>query len=362
MLYSFGIYNSYYLDLLHARAFEVALIGSVGISSLTAVGVLSGFLTERYGSRPTIIIGTIILSLGLLLASFTTSIPLLILTQGLILPSQYFDKTRGLATGIAVAGTGCGGLVFSVITEQMLTRIGLAWTLRASAIICFTSLLLVIPLMKSRIPSTFDPSNPEKESTNKKRAFLKNPIFYFLCLSCFLSNWLSVIPMNYIPVFAQNSVGVSLHGQSNILAVYNAFNILGRIVMGFTSDLFGPLNSLVMSMSITVAAVFWWLGVSTYSELMGFGAVNGFFDGAFWGLFPVVVASVFGADENLTSMIGIIYALCAFGVASAPIAGWLEQSYGFREMIVYTGCVSVVAAGFGLAARLSVSRIFLKKI
>ncbi|KAJ3068086.1 hypothetical protein HDU98_008757 [Podochytrium sp. JEL0797] len=212
--------------------------------------------------------------------------------------------------------------------------------------------------------TTTDPeaSNCDQKPAPTKRPFLKNPIFYFLCLSCFLSNWLSNIPMNHLSVFAEKEVHMSLQGQSNILAVDNACNILGRIVMGFMSDLFGPLNSLVMSMSIIVAAIFWWLGVSTYPELMGFGAVNGFFDSAFWGLFPVVIASVFGADENLTSMIGIIYTLCAFGVASVPVAGWLEQEYGFRDMILYAGGVSVVAAGFGIVARVSVSRRVFRKV
>ncbi|KAJ3030232.1 UNVERIFIED_CONTAM: hypothetical protein HDU68_009756 [Siphonaria sp. JEL0065] len=151
MVYSFGIYNSYYLQLGIGSAFEVAMIGSVGPAAIDALGILSGYLSERFGFRTMILIGSIILCTGLFLSSFTTSVPLLILTQGLLygigaslvyfpavsLPAQYFEKKRGLATGLAVAGTGCGGLVFSIITEKMITSIGLPWTLRATAIMCF---------------------------------------------------------------------------------------------------------------------------------------------------------------------------------------------------------------------------------
>ncbi|KAJ3065064.1 Chitin synthase, class 2 [Podochytrium sp. JEL0797] len=77
------------------------------------------------------------------------------------------------------------------------------------------------------------------------------------------------------------------------------------------------------------------LGIDTYPSVMTFGAANAFFGGAFWGLFPVVAAEVFGTVSNMGTMMGIIYSLGVFAVASAPIAGWLEQSYGFSTMILY---------------------------
>ncbi|KAJ3073586.1 hypothetical protein HDU98_001181 [Podochytrium sp. JEL0797] len=304
--------------------------------------------------------------------SFTTSVPLLILTQGFMfgvggsfiyfpcvsLPSQYFEKKRGLVTGIAVAGTGCGGLAFTVITEAMLSHIGLAWTLRAIAVICFVSLALIAPLMKTRLTLS-----PSAASDKGSFTFLKNPLFYCLLFACFFANWLTYIPLDFITVFAQQKVNASLHDQSTLLSVFNACSIFGRVGMGFMSDLFlGPLNSIVLSSWITVASIFWWLGVETYPNLIAFGAVNGFFDGAFWGLFPVVVAEVFGADSSMGAMLGIIYALCVIAVASAPIAGWLEQSYGLFTMILYAGGVSLLAAGCGTAARLLVSCNLWKKM
>ncbi|KAJ3073587.1 hypothetical protein HDU98_001182 [Podochytrium sp. JEL0797] len=371
MFNSFGIYNSYYLNNLEGSAFQIAFIGSVQSYSVEAFGVFAGMMSERLGPRRTIFIGTVILSAGLFLASFTTSVPVLILTQGLMygcgssfiyfssisLPAQYFEKKRGLVTGIAVAGTGCGGLVFSIITEQMLSQIGLAWTLRVSAFICFISLALITPLMKARLPSVSSGgANP-----TKNRAFLKNPVFYFLCFACFFANWVSVIPPSYITVYADQRVNASLHDQSTLLAVFNACNILGRVAMGISSDYFmGPVNTLAMSMWITVASVFWWLKVETFPSLLAFGAVNGFFDGAFWGLFPVVIASVFGADASLGTMIGIIYSVCVGAVGSAPIAGWLEQTYGFWTMIMYAGVVSLLAAGCITVARVLVSKTVFK--
>ncbi|KAJ3080217.1 hypothetical protein HDU99_008969, partial [Rhizoclosmatium hyalinum] len=155
MVYSFGVYNSYYRDLGVGSGYQVAMIGSVGIASIDFLGLISSSVAERFGFRPVIFVGTIVMALGLLLSSFTTSLPLLILTQGIVfgigasfvylpavsLPSQWFLKRRGLATGIAVSGSGFGGLVFSLLTGRLLESVGLAWTLRITAIICVVGML-----------------------------------------------------------------------------------------------------------------------------------------------------------------------------------------------------------------------------
>ncbi|KAJ3288089.1 hypothetical protein HDU79_005101 [Rhizoclosmatium sp. JEL0117] len=297
MVYGFGIYNSYYIGLGIGSAFEVAMIGLM------------------YGTGAS-----------------------LIYFPAVSLPSQYFEKRRGLATGIAVAGTGCGGLVFSVLTEKLISSVGLGWTLRITAILCFALMMLITPVMKTRLPRSSSSSSSKTDF-----AFLKAPVFYYLLFACFLANWVMFVPLDFLPVYASQVVNLPLSDQSTIMAVYNACNILGRVVM--------------------VGSVFWWLSVNSYGSLLGFGALNGFFDGAFWGLFPVVVASVFGADSSLATMLATLYTLLALGnFGSAPMSGFIEEKYGMNAMIIYTGVFSVLAAVFGTAARFTLAREWMKRV
>lgn len=67
------------------------------------------------------------------------------------IPSQYFVKRRGVATGIAVSGSGIGGLVISVATEKLLLSIGFSWAMRSTAFFSLLLLLAVNPLFGSRI-------------------------------------------------------------------------------------------------------------------------------------------------------------------------------------------------------------------
>lgn len=75
----------------------------------------------------------------------------LILTQGIAfgagmgflfvssvgIPSQWFTKRRSLANGMAAAGSGIGGLVYSIGTNAMIKNLGLPWTFRILAALTF---------------------------------------------------------------------------------------------------------------------------------------------------------------------------------------------------------------------------------
>ncbi|KAI9341361.1 major facilitator superfamily domain-containing protein [Obelidium mucronatum] len=363
MVYSFGIYNSYYLDLQVGSSYQVAMIGSIGIASLDILGILSSTLSERLGFRPVIFIGTVILSLGLFLSSFTTSLPLLILSQGLLfgvgasfvyfpavsLPSQWFLTRRGLATGIAVSGSGFGGLVFSLLTARMLESIGLAWTLRVTAATCLILMSVFVPFMKTRIP-------PRKGKTSY--TFLKKFGFYCLFLACFFGSFCEYVSVDFLALYAQQKVGLSLNDGGVIMSIYNGFNILGRLATGFGSDHFmGPLNSMVFCMWCTVVAVFAWVILCAVS------AVIGFFDGGFWCMFPIAVVEMFGMDGSLVTMLATLYTFVTFAnFGSPPLAGFIQDHYGMEWMIVYAGGLAVLAAVAGTMARFVHSRVVFSKV
>ncbi|KAJ3026673.1 UNVERIFIED_CONTAM: hypothetical protein HDU68_005259 [Siphonaria sp. JEL0065] len=375
IVYSFGIYNSYYADMnTHiynqiGSSSQVAMIGSIGIASVDFLGMLSSTLSERFGFRPVIFIGTVVLSLGLFLSSFTTSLPLLIATQGILfgvgasfvyfpavsLPSQWFLKKRGLATGIAVSGSGCGGLVFSLLSARLLETIGLAWTLRVTAIICLVLMSIFVPFMKTRIP-------PRKGKTSY--TFLKKFGFYCLFFACFFGSFCEFVSVDFLTVYAQQRVGLSLNDGGVIMSIYNGFNILGRLAMGFGSDkLMGPLNGMILSMWLTVVAVFAWLSATSFGSLCAVSAAIGFFDGGFWCLFPIAVVEMFGMDGSLVTMLATLYTFVTFAnFGSPPLAGLIQDHYGMEWMIVYAGGLAIFAAVAGTAARFVHSSVVFAKV
>ena len=87
-------------------------------------------------------VGGLIAGISLVLSTFVPNVPLLMLTYGFMggfgfgmvyLPSvvsvgYYFEKRRGLATGIAVCGSGVGCFAFAPLTNFLLeVRKGRLW-------------------------------------------------------------------------------------------------------------------------------------------------------------------------------------------------------------------------------------------
>ncbi|XP_040917964.1 monocarboxylate transporter 2 [Toxotes jaculatrix] len=98
---------------------EIAWVSSVMLASMYAGGPVSSILVNRYGSRPVVMIGGLMVSAGMVLASFGTTIVHLYLCVGVIggfglafnlqpsltIIGTYFQVKRPLANGLAMTGS-----------------------------------------------------------------------------------------------------------------------------------------------------------------------------------------------------------------------------------------------------------------
>ncbi|KAM9351013.1 monocarboxylate transporter 2-like [Symphorus nematophorus] len=98
---------------------QIAWVSSVMLASMYAGGPVSSILVNRYGSRPVVMVGGVLVCTGMVLASFGTSIIHLYLCVGVIggfglafnlqpaltIIGTYFHVKRPLANGLAMTGS-----------------------------------------------------------------------------------------------------------------------------------------------------------------------------------------------------------------------------------------------------------------
>ncbi|KAM9342426.1 monocarboxylate transporter 2-like [Pholidichthys leucotaenia] len=98
---------------------EIAWVSSVMLASMYAGGPISSILVNRYGSRPVVMVGGLLVSMAMVLASFGTTIIHLYLCVGVIggtglafnlqpaltIIGTYFHIKRPLANGLAMTGS-----------------------------------------------------------------------------------------------------------------------------------------------------------------------------------------------------------------------------------------------------------------
>ncbi|KAI5942841.1 monocarboxylate transporter 3 [Manis javanica] len=117
---------------------DTAWVSSVMLAMLYGTGPVSSILVTRFGCRPVMLVGGLLASAGMVLASFATSLLELYLTAGvltglglalnfqpsLIMLGLYFERRRPLANGLAAAGSPVFLSALSPLGQQLLESFG----------------------------------------------------------------------------------------------------------------------------------------------------------------------------------------------------------------------------------------------
>ncbi|XP_035206034.1 monocarboxylate transporter 1-like [Stegodyphus dumicola] len=134
LMYTFGIFYVELRKYFNATEIATSLVMSILMGVSFCIGPLSSALTNKYGCRVVSILGTLVAFSGLLLSLPVPHIAYLYFTIGILAGSGiglmavpgiaavscYFEKKRAIATGLAVSGTGFGGLILAPLLEWLI--------------------------------------------------------------------------------------------------------------------------------------------------------------------------------------------------------------------------------------------------
>ncbi|KAI9827537.1 MAG: hypothetical protein M1832_004887 [Thelocarpon impressellum] len=337
-----------------ATYLDYAFVGGLSISQALLVSPIATTITRIYGTRTTLLLGLFFETLALIGASFSTKIWHLFLTQGICFGwgmglqfvgslgviSQWFTTKRSVANGIATAGSGLGGLTYSLATNAMITRLGLPWAFRILAIAQFMANFVSAILLKDR--------NKQIGTTN--RAFdyrlLKKPEFWLVLVwgSCSLLGY--IVLLFSLPNYA-TSVGLTLKQASVVGAILNLGQALGRPPVGYFSDSFGRINMAgLMTFVCGILCFALWTFAKSYGVLIVFALIVGTVSGTFWATVGPVLTEVLGLPE-LQSGLSIVWLVLAIPTTFAePIALRLRQQTGniYLYAQMFTGAMYLCAA------------------
>ncbi|KAI9756249.1 MAG: hypothetical protein M4579_003916 [Chaenotheca gracillima] len=333
---------------------EYAFIGGLSISQALMISPLSTYVTRRYGTRTTLLIGVFFETLSLIGASFATQIWHLFLSQGVcfgwgmgflfvgsvgVVP-QWFSKRRSLANGIATGGSGIGGIIYSLGTNAIIQKLGLAWAFRILAILQFTVNFTCALLIKDRNKAVGARNVPFDHRLFKRKEFL-------LLLGWGFFSMLGYIVLLFsLPNYAL-SVGLTSHQGSVIAAMINLGQGLGRPLIGYFSDSVGRIN--IASLLTFVCGLFCfviWIFAKTYGVLIFFALVVGPVAGTFWATIAPVGAEVLGL-KDLPSGLSIVWLVLVIPTTfSEAIALQLRTTTGdiYLHAQIFTATMYVAAA------------------
>ncbi|KAG0351302.1 hypothetical protein BGZ54_003327 [Gamsiella multidivaricata] len=374
----FGVFVQEYLESFpKASPSAVALIGTTGTCVTYLMGMVAGTLAGRWGYRATAFVGTLVMTVALILASFATQIWHLYLSQGILFgtgaslvyfsaiaaPTYWFKKKRGLALGIGASGAGLGGFYLAPLTQYLAGHVGIHWTLRVlamySLVVCGIASVLLFEREKPErrqklLMKDLKNAHPKKiGSSFTMPAYSKDTVFVMLALFQLCLSLAYLTPVYFMELYSTH-IGNSKQAGAAINAWFNAASFVSRIASGILADLVPPQWVLMGCIWVIVFAVLiLWTFAKTFLLFLLFAVLYG---AAFSGVStvtPVIIADYYG-HAQVARVLGIVYtasspALLGGSFISGNLLEMTKTEVNFLPVIMSAGGMFALSAIFATA-------------
>ncbi|KAI7872934.1 major facilitator superfamily domain-containing protein [Spinellus fusiger] len=366
-IFSNDLLNDQYKD--QTTMLELMGVSTIALAALNGFTFLNVYL-DKLGARWVMFIGSLFISLGMIISGSTNKVWQLYLTQGLmfglgdsivymcivsVIP-QWFTNRRAFAMGICSAGTGVGGLVLSPLTTVLLEKYGVAWAYRILGFLAFGISTISICLIRTRLPPGYS-EKPIKSAINPKMFKDMNLMIWSVGASISLMGYYT--PLLYIPRYA-DSIGINRTDTSTIVGLSAALNAIGRIILGFIADKVGRVNTYIVSTAIAgILCMVVWPITTTYGSLLAFSCVFGFFGGIYSSLAAPITANITGFDK-LSSGLAILFLASTFSAVGPLIASVIQESTPNNSFIgiqMFCGSVFFVGAISAIIVKLRITKL-----
>ncbi len=346
--------------------------GVMGLACLIYVVALPfvGHLADRKGPRLVMAASTGLLGLGYVLGAYVESALQLYLFVGVLgglsypglLPvpvavvSRWFEASRGLALGIALAGVGVGTLVMPALIALLVDAHG--WRV-AFLVLGFAVCLTCVPpcVLAMRDPEAGSAPPLGKRETGAPetaprtgivadlsiREALETRVFwllfaqYGLCITV-----LGMVMIHIVPYLTD--MGMSAPVAANVLGAIGLGSLFGRILAGVASDRFGVRRVLMTCLTVKVLVLFGLARAGGFAVFYALGFLYGVSYGGFMVVIPALTSFLFGlrAMGAIFATISIAEGI-GFGLGSF-LAGYIWDVTGGYALMFRLGGVLILAA------------------
>lgn len=353
--------------------------------------ILGGKIQDKIGPKKTALMGGIMVGLGFILISQSTSYIIWVLGFGLLVGTgiafayasatppalKWFPPEKtGLIAGLVVAGFGLASVYIAPLSNYLLGIWGLQNTMMFFGIAFLIvvggfSMILTNP-PPGYVPKSTKGANPSSGKVATKVSvqnectplqMMKTPTFYMLWFAYFIGAGAGLMVIGSIAGMAKKSMGELAFLVVAILAIGNAG---GRVIAGILSDKIG--RALTLFFMLTFQAVLMFAAI----PIMGMGVEKsavvmlillttfiGFNYGTNLSLFPSATKDLWGL-KNFGINYGIVFT--AWGVGGfvmGRLSQMLKASTGsFNPSFITAGIMLLVGAALALVlgARLSAAK------
>jgi len=297
-------------------------------------GVAMGRLCDRFGIVVAIVLGSLTLGVGFVAASLVPT-PLTFALMHVLVGvgasatfgplmadmSQWFNRHRGIAVGIAASGNYIGGALWPPLLQYEMASAGWRHTYLYLGIFCVLATLPFIFGLRRRAPAHPVAWTLEAASVSPTRSLgiSPNALMVLLCaagLGCCVA---MSMPQVHIVAYC-GDLGYGPARGAEMLSAMLGFGIVSRIGSGVIADRLGGAATLLIGSLLQGVTLLLYLLFDGLVSLYIISALFGLFQGGIVPMYAIIVRQYFSPKEA-GIRIGIVLMATLFGMA---LGGWMS--------------------------------------
>lgn len=350
--YSFGVFFTPLLDEFGWSRAMTSGAFSLGIFLEGFCGIFMGSICDRIGPRLVVSICGIMLGAGYMLMSQVSSVWHLYLFYGVVVGiglsgtyvpiistvSKWFNKRRGLMTGIVSSGMGAGTLLMTPLAGWLISFKG--WRFSYTVVGMSAFIIIIGSARFMRMPKgvcadkqLISAINPEKTKTIQNRlpvdlsAAMKTISFWLVCTVFLCWGMVTFAILVHIIPFAIEAEFSRMEA-INILTIFGGSVFFAKIIAGISTDRLGSRPVLAMGIGMMTIGLVLVLTINELWVFYLFAVLFAFGYGSGSVIMPNIVAEMFGLSSH-GILLGIVNFCACVGCAIGPVAaGWLFDKTG----------------------------------
>ncbi len=351
---------------------SLSLIFALYIAIYSALSVVSGWATDRFGPRVTVGAGSLLLCCGYLLWSGAQSLFMVAIALAVVAPIgmscswvpvnatavRWFVRRRGIAGAIVTAGGSMGNIVGPPIAATLIAAYGWRTALAIMAGVGL-GLLLVAASMLVRDPESVglfpDGDDEPPSSEAEDEAFTPSEAMrsrtYWMLWAMYSTTFLVVfVPFVHGSAFAVE-LGISKITAATVISSIGIGGLIGRLGVGAWSDRIDRRRAVVYALALVTASFIGLASANDLTVLYPSALAFGFGYGGAVSVFPALVGDYFGR-AHAGAIVGRMFATAGTGAAIGPYVAALifDATNSYRMAFVVSAVLNAIA--FVLALRL----------
>ena len=325
------------------ETFGGALLSSF-LCAIAIMVIYGGRISDRFGKKITISIGSTIASFGIILGSYSNGYWILVISffiagtgAGIFIAGLYgfvgetIPSMRGTLLGFTISSFAIGGFIGPFVSAIFILKFG--WRSPFQFIGILILLLSIFSWLN--VKGEFRKSLFNKEPKTRALIFLKDTRIIYLCLAFGFANFAFAAFAAWAPSYLISIGNLNLSEAGFSFGLFSLIGAIGATFFGIISDKFGRKSSLMASgIFASILSLLYFSGHVSSIILIIFTGAIGF---ASYPPANLIISATQDLVDNhsIGSATGFTFSIGMIGGAFAPtISGFLISNYGFNFALI----------------------------